>query len=177
MVSTGLWLFRDRPWSAGHRLNAGGRASPSRSMCTARYTPAPGYPRAPRGPPPAKLRRMPGHPLDLRRLVAPAPALRSPEPRLIGLPHGAERVRCLIHCLFPRSNSRQFRPLRGGERRSDHGEGGARRASHWRLPLPARELAHYEHLKRREAEMLRAGELPKDVVAEIEAAEYGATPQ
>jgi hypothetical protein len=43
--------------------------------------------------------------------------------------------------------------------------------------LSARELAHYEQLKRREAEVLRVGELPPDVVAEIEAAEYGSSPQ
>ena len=43
--------------------------------------------------------------------------------------------------------------------------------------LSARELAHYEHLKRREAEVLRVGELPPDVVADIEAAEYGSSPQ
>jgi hypothetical protein len=42
--------------------------------------------------------------------------------------------------------------------------------------LSARELEHYEQLKRREAEVLRVGELPPDVIAEIEAAEYGATP-
>jgi hypothetical protein len=40
----------------------------------------------------------------------------------------------------------------------------------------ARELGHYEQLKRREADVLRVGELPPDVIAEIEAAEYGATP-
>ena len=43
--------------------------------------------------------------------------------------------------------------------------------------LSARELAHCEQLKRREAEVLRVGELPPDVVAEIEAAEYGSSPQ
>lgn len=43
--------------------------------------------------------------------------------------------------------------------------------------LSARELAHYEALKRREAEVLRVGELPPDVVAEIEVAEYGSSPQ
>lgn len=43
--------------------------------------------------------------------------------------------------------------------------------------LSARELAHYEQLRRREAEVLRAGELPPDVVADIEAAEYGSSPQ
>ena len=37
--------------------------------------------------------------------------------------------------------------------------------------LSARELARYEQLKRREAEVLRVGELPPDVVADIEAAE------
>ncbi len=43
--------------------------------------------------------------------------------------------------------------------------------------LSARELAHYEQLKRREAEVLRVGELPPDVAAEIEAAEYGSSPR
>lgn len=43
--------------------------------------------------------------------------------------------------------------------------------------LSARELAHYEQLKRREAQILRVGELPADVVVGIEAAEYGASPQ
>ena len=43
--------------------------------------------------------------------------------------------------------------------------------------LSARELAHYEQLKRREAEVLRVGELPPVVVAEIEAAEYGPSPR
>jgi len=42
--------------------------------------------------------------------------------------------------------------------------------------LSARELAHDEHLRRREAEVLTVGELPPDVVAGIEAAEYGAAP-
>ena len=42
--------------------------------------------------------------------------------------------------------------------------------------LSARELAHYEHLKRREAEVLRVGELPPDVVADIEAAQDGSRP-
>ena len=40
--------------------------------------------------------------------------------------------------------------------------------------LSARELAHYEALKRREAEVLRVGDLPTEVIAQIEAAEYGA---
>jgi hypothetical protein len=43
--------------------------------------------------------------------------------------------------------------------------------------LSASELAHYERLKRREAEVLRVGDLPPDVVAEIESAEYGSTPR
>jgi hypothetical protein len=42
--------------------------------------------------------------------------------------------------------------------------------------LSARELEHYEYLKRREAEVLRVGVLPPDVVADIEAAEYGSSP-
>ena len=40
--------------------------------------------------------------------------------------------------------------------------------------LSAEELANYERLRRREREVLRVGELPDDVVAEIEAAEYPA---
>jgi hypothetical protein len=43
--------------------------------------------------------------------------------------------------------------------------------------LSARELARYEQLKRREAEVLRVGELPPGVVAEIGSAEYGSSPQ
>ena len=43
--------------------------------------------------------------------------------------------------------------------------------------LSARELAHYEQLKRREAEVLVVGELPPDVVSEIAAATYGAGPE
>ncbi|MDF1586219.1 type II toxin-antitoxin system Phd/YefM family antitoxin [Geminicoccaceae bacterium 1502E] len=43
--------------------------------------------------------------------------------------------------------------------------------------LSARELEHYERLKRREREVLVTGELPDEVVAEIEAAEYGALPR
>ena len=43
--------------------------------------------------------------------------------------------------------------------------------------LSARELAHYEQLKRREAEVLRVGELPPDLIADIESAEYGSSPQ
>jgi hypothetical protein len=43
--------------------------------------------------------------------------------------------------------------------------------------LSARELPYYEQLKRREAEVLRVGELPPNVVADIEAAEYGSSPR
>jgi hypothetical protein len=40
--------------------------------------------------------------------------------------------------------------------------------------LSADELAHYERLKAREREVLIVGQLSDDVVADIEAAEYGA---
>jgi len=43
--------------------------------------------------------------------------------------------------------------------------------------LSASEAAHYERLKRREQESLVVGALPDDVVAAIEAAEYGAAPE
>ncbi|MGE3475954.1 MAG: hypothetical protein AB7H70_09115 [Rhodospirillaceae bacterium] len=39
--------------------------------------------------------------------------------------------------------------------------------------LSASEAAHYEQLKRRERQSLVVGDLPDDVVAAIEAAEYG----
>jgi len=39
--------------------------------------------------------------------------------------------------------------------------------------LSASEAAHYEQLKRRERQTLVVGDLPDDVVAAIEAAEYG----
>ena len=39
--------------------------------------------------------------------------------------------------------------------------------------LSADELQHYERLKAREREILKVGQLPDDVVAAIEAAEYG----
>jgi hypothetical protein len=42
--------------------------------------------------------------------------------------------------------------------------------------LSARELAHYETLKRREREVFIVGQLPADMVADIEAAEYGVAP-
>ncbi|WP_448192253.1 type II toxin-antitoxin system prevent-host-death family antitoxin [Azospirillum sp. sgz301742] len=42
--------------------------------------------------------------------------------------------------------------------------------------LSAPDLAHYERLKRRERELLVVGDLPDEVVADIEAAEYGADP-
>lgn len=43
--------------------------------------------------------------------------------------------------------------------------------------LSATEAAHYEQLKRRERQSLVVGELPADVVAAIEAAEYGVEPE
>jgi hypothetical protein len=43
--------------------------------------------------------------------------------------------------------------------------------------LSAQDLEHFERLKRREREILVVGELPDDVVADIEAAEYGAGPR
>ena len=43
--------------------------------------------------------------------------------------------------------------------------------------LSASEAAHYEQLKRREGQSLVVGELPSDVVAAIESAEYGAEPK
>jgi hypothetical protein len=43
--------------------------------------------------------------------------------------------------------------------------------------LSAPDLEHFERLKRREREVLVVGELPEDVVADIEAAEYGTGPE
>jgi len=43
--------------------------------------------------------------------------------------------------------------------------------------LSAHDLDHFERLKRREREVLVVGQLPEDVVADIEAAEYGADPR
>ena len=43
--------------------------------------------------------------------------------------------------------------------------------------LSASEAAHYEQLKRRERQSLTVGRLPADVVAAIEAAEYGVEPK
>jgi hypothetical protein len=43
--------------------------------------------------------------------------------------------------------------------------------------LSASEAEHYERLKRRERQSLIVGELPGDVVAAIEAAEYGVEPE
>jgi len=43
--------------------------------------------------------------------------------------------------------------------------------------LSASEAAHYEQLKRRERQSFVVGELPNDVVAAIESAEYGAEPK
>jgi prevent-host-death family protein len=43
--------------------------------------------------------------------------------------------------------------------------------------LSASEAKHYERLKRRERQSLVVGELPDDVVAAIEAAEYGREPE
>ncbi len=42
--------------------------------------------------------------------------------------------------------------------------------------LSTRELEHYERLKRQEREVLVVGALPEDVVADIEAAQYGVDP-
>ena len=43
--------------------------------------------------------------------------------------------------------------------------------------LSASEAAHYERLKQRERQVLVVGELPEDVVAAIESAEYGVEPK
>lgn len=43
--------------------------------------------------------------------------------------------------------------------------------------LSAQALEHFERLKRREREVLIVGELPDDVIADIEAAEYGVEPK
>ena len=43
--------------------------------------------------------------------------------------------------------------------------------------LSASEAAHYEELKRRERQSLVVGDLPDDLVAAIEAAEYGVEPE
>ncbi|MEX2630739.1 MAG: type II toxin-antitoxin system Phd/YefM family antitoxin [Tistlia sp.] len=43
--------------------------------------------------------------------------------------------------------------------------------------LSASEFAHFEELKRRQREILTVGELPDDVVADLEKAEYGAGPR
>jgi hypothetical protein len=43
--------------------------------------------------------------------------------------------------------------------------------------LSAAEAQHYERLKRRERQSLVVGALPDDVVAAIEAAEYGVEPE
>jgi hypothetical protein len=43
--------------------------------------------------------------------------------------------------------------------------------------LSASEAAHYEQLKRREQQSLVVGALPDDVVAAIEASEYGVAPK
>jgi len=43
--------------------------------------------------------------------------------------------------------------------------------------LSASEAAHYEQLKRRERQVLVVGDLPEDVVAAIQAAEYGVEPE
>ena len=42
--------------------------------------------------------------------------------------------------------------------------------------LSASELANYETLKARERQVLRVGELPDDVISDIEAAGYAAEP-
>jgi len=38
-------------------------------------------------------------------------------------------------------------------------------------------MAHYEKLKRRESRALKVGDLPDDVIAAIEAAQYGVEPE
>lgn len=43
--------------------------------------------------------------------------------------------------------------------------------------LSASELARYERLRARERQVLIVGALPDDVIAEIEAAEYGVAPK
>ncbi len=43
--------------------------------------------------------------------------------------------------------------------------------------LSARELQHYRRLKRREREVLVVGQLPDEVITDLEAAEYGAEPR
>ncbi len=43
--------------------------------------------------------------------------------------------------------------------------------------LSASEAAHYEQLKQRETQSLVVGNLPNDVIAAIESAEYGAEPK
>lgn len=43
--------------------------------------------------------------------------------------------------------------------------------------LSASEAQHYEQLKRRERQSFVVGELPDDIVAAIEAAEYGVEPK
>jgi hypothetical protein len=43
--------------------------------------------------------------------------------------------------------------------------------------LSAKELQHYRRLKRREREVLVVGQLPDEVIADLEAAEYGAEPR
>lgn len=53
-------------------------------------------------------------------------------------------------------------------------------SSHGRLIgayLSASEVAHYEQLKRRERQSLVVGNLPDDVIAAIETAEYGIGPK
>lgn len=43
--------------------------------------------------------------------------------------------------------------------------------------ISASEVAHYESLKRREQHSLVAGTLPGDVMAALEASEYGVAPK
>ena len=43
--------------------------------------------------------------------------------------------------------------------------------------LSASELAHYEKLKARERQVLRVGQLHDDIIADVEAAEYGVEPR
>jgi len=58
-------------------------------------------------------------------------------------------------------------------------EAPVRVSSHGRVVgayLSAADLAHFERLKRREGQVLAVEDLPDDIVAAIEAAEYGQAP-
>ncbi len=80
---------------------------------------------------------------------------------------------------MPTVTSREFVRAFGRVRDDAHREV-VRVTSHGRVIggyLSAPDLAHYERLKRREREVLLVGELSDDVVADIEASEYGAGTQ